>query len=210
MGTAGFARDLVSGYNRVPAPPPKITAATDFVFVTALALGRSAAFVAAASPRIVIARLRDATDEDDAETARPRLREKQKKQKSKRVSQSQSRSNSARLDAARANDRSMHASRARSTDRPPARASPSPRFERYRRVRSSVRSSIRRARTNDECIVRHPIECTHRPRSFVRAFFRRRDARSKRTSRTTRILSSTSRTPSSSRTSSASSSRGVD
>jgi len=102
MGTAGFARDLVSGYNRVPAPPPKITAATDFVFVTALALGRSAAFVAAASPRIVIARLRNATDEDEAETARPRLREKQKKQKSKRVSQSQSRSNSARLDATRA------------------------------------------------------------------------------------------------------------
>jgi hypothetical protein len=42
MGTAGFARDLVSGYNRVPAPPPKITAATDFVFATAFALCRSA------------------------------------------------------------------------------------------------------------------------------------------------------------------------
>ena len=86
MGTAGFARDLVSGYNRVPAPPPKITAATDFVFVTALALGRSAAFVAAASPRIVITRRRDAEDEDEDEAARPRLRENKKK--SKRVSQS--------------------------------------------------------------------------------------------------------------------------
>ena len=76
MGTAGFARDLVSGYNRVPAPPPKITAATDFVFVT-----RRARSLRCSSPprrKIVIARLRDATDEDDAETARPRLREKQK------------------------------------------------------------------------------------------------------------------------------------
>jgi hypothetical protein len=29
IGTAGFARDFVSGYKRVPAPPPRITAATD-------------------------------------------------------------------------------------------------------------------------------------------------------------------------------------
>ena len=27
MGTAGLARDFVSGYSRVPAPPPKIIAA---------------------------------------------------------------------------------------------------------------------------------------------------------------------------------------
>jgi len=29
MGTAGFERDAVKGYNLVPAPPPKITAITD-------------------------------------------------------------------------------------------------------------------------------------------------------------------------------------
>ena len=28
MGTAGLARCLVSGYSRVPAPPPRMTAAT--------------------------------------------------------------------------------------------------------------------------------------------------------------------------------------
>tara|TARA_B100000287_G_scaffold216717_1_gene204462 strand:- start:227 stop:673 length:447 start_codon:yes stop_codon:yes gene_type:complete len=147
MGTAGFARDLVSGYNRVPAPPPKITAATDFVFVTALALGRSAAFVAAASPRIVIARLRDATDEDEAETARPRLREKQKKQKSKRVSQSQSRSNSARLDAARA--RSIDARVARAFDRPTTRARVTIASIRTIPSRSFVRSFVHSSRTNE-------------------------------------------------------------
>lgn len=55
MGTAGFARDLVNGYNRVPAPPPKMTAATDFVFVTAFALCRSTlAFAALASARVVV------------------------------------------------------------------------------------------------------------------------------------------------------------
>jgi hypothetical protein len=29
MGTAGFERLAVNGYNRVPAPPPNITAKTD-------------------------------------------------------------------------------------------------------------------------------------------------------------------------------------
>ena len=38
IGTAGFARDFVSGYKRVPAPPPSITAATDFEFDIAVAL----------------------------------------------------------------------------------------------------------------------------------------------------------------------------
>ena len=36
MGTAGLGRDFVSGYNRVPAPPPRMTAATDFEFEIAL------------------------------------------------------------------------------------------------------------------------------------------------------------------------------
>ncbi len=119
MGTAGFARDLVSGYKRVPAPPPKITAATDFVLVTALALGRSAAFVAAASPRIVITRLRDATDEDEDEAARPRLRENKKK--SKPVSQSRliNSFHSARLDCAeRMIDRFARRPRVRPTEHP--------------------------------------------------------------------------------------------
>ena len=30
MGTAGFERAAVNGYNLVPAPPPRITATTDF------------------------------------------------------------------------------------------------------------------------------------------------------------------------------------
>ena len=33
MGTAGFDRLAVSGYNLDPAPPPKITATTDFEMV---------------------------------------------------------------------------------------------------------------------------------------------------------------------------------
>ena len=35
MGTAGLARDLVNGYKRVPAPQPRITAATDLALETA-------------------------------------------------------------------------------------------------------------------------------------------------------------------------------
>jgi len=31
IGTAGFERAAVKGYKRVPAPPPNITAITDFV-----------------------------------------------------------------------------------------------------------------------------------------------------------------------------------
>jgi hypothetical protein len=31
MGTAGFERAAVNGYNLVPAPPPSITAITEFV-----------------------------------------------------------------------------------------------------------------------------------------------------------------------------------
>jgi hypothetical protein len=30
IGTAGFERAAVNGYNLVPAPPPRITATTDF------------------------------------------------------------------------------------------------------------------------------------------------------------------------------------
>ncbi len=30
IGTAGLLREAVSGYNRVPAPPPKMTASVDF------------------------------------------------------------------------------------------------------------------------------------------------------------------------------------
>jgi hypothetical protein len=41
MGTAGFARDFVSGYKRVPAPPPRMTAATDFELEIALCAGVS-------------------------------------------------------------------------------------------------------------------------------------------------------------------------
>ena len=155
MGTAGFARDLVSGYNRVPAPPPKITAATDFVFVTALALGRSAAFVAAASPRIVIAaRLRDATDEDEVETARPRLREKKKTKIKTRQSESESiEFVSSRLGQAGCapRERSIDSRVARAFDRPTTRARVTIASIRTISSRSFVRSFVhRRVRTNDE------------------------------------------------------------
>jgi hypothetical protein len=33
MGTAGFERLEVKGYNRLPAPPPRITATTEFDIV---------------------------------------------------------------------------------------------------------------------------------------------------------------------------------
>ena len=33
MGTAGFDRLEVNGYNRLPAPPPRITATTEFEIV---------------------------------------------------------------------------------------------------------------------------------------------------------------------------------
>jgi hypothetical protein len=33
IGTAGFERLAVKGYNRLPAPPPRITATTDFEIV---------------------------------------------------------------------------------------------------------------------------------------------------------------------------------
>ena len=147
MGTAGFARDLVSGYNRVPAPPPKITAATDFVFVTALALGRSAAFVAAASPRIVIARLRDATDEDEAETARPRLREKKKTKIKTRQSESESIEFGQAGYAPR--ERSIDSRVARAFDRPTTRARVTIASIRTIPSRSFVRSFVHSSRTNE-------------------------------------------------------------
>jgi hypothetical protein len=43
IGTAGLARDFVNGYSRVPAPPPRITAATDLELKIALEVEFSSA-----------------------------------------------------------------------------------------------------------------------------------------------------------------------
>jgi hypothetical protein len=49
IGTAGFDRVFVNGYKREPAPPPKMMAATDFVFDIADTL---VSFCATASERM--------------------------------------------------------------------------------------------------------------------------------------------------------------
>jgi hypothetical protein len=43
MGTAGFERLEVSGYNRLPAPPPRITATTAFDILVIWAIYRKLA-----------------------------------------------------------------------------------------------------------------------------------------------------------------------
>merc|ERR1719253_2194146 len=56
MGTAGLARCLVRGYRRVPAPPPRITAATDLELEIAVGDWFSSAAMVAALVVVFTAR----------------------------------------------------------------------------------------------------------------------------------------------------------
>jgi hypothetical protein len=54
IGTAGFERVFVNGYKREPAPPPKMMAATDFVFDIADIVWFSFGCCAMASERVIV------------------------------------------------------------------------------------------------------------------------------------------------------------